>query len=74
MATIGILTLFFLGICLGVWGGIEHMRLNQPDREKALRKQVHALQTALEISRHAWSARSAMHTEADRIRREERSA
>ena len=71
MATIGVLTLFFIGIGLGVWVGIERMRLTQPDREKTLRSQVHALSAALEISRQAWSARSEMHAEADRIRREE---
>jgi uncharacterized membrane protein len=70
MAVIGILFLFFTGASLGIYGALEYTRLNRPERERALAKRVNALQAALEISRQAWMARSAMHQEADRIRRE----
>ncbi|MEZ5246692.1 MAG: hypothetical protein R2707_16460 [Acidimicrobiales bacterium] len=71
MDVIGILCLFFAGTGLGVYGALEWSRLNRPEREQALSQQVRALQTALEISRQAWTARAAMHEEADRIRRGE---
>ena len=73
MEVVGILTLFFVGITMGAWCAVEYVRLRAPDREATMAKQINALQTALQISQQAWAARSAMHQEADRIRRQDQS-
>lgn len=70
MDVIAVLTLFFLAVGLGVYLTTEYHRLRTPEREQALIKQVHALQTSLEISQRAWEARVHMHSEAELLRRD----
>ena len=47
-------------------------RRQQPAREQALRVQVEALRSALDITHDAWLAKTAIHEEARRLRRETR--
>ncbi len=73
MAVVGILALMAFAAVLGAWAAWDYFWSTQADRERALQKQVTALQASLEISQQAWSARAAMHQEADRLRRSQSS-
>jgi len=58
-----ILAIFFMVILAvggGVWGMFEYMTYTQPERERALRAELDALQAAQRLSLAAWQARQHM--------------
>ncbi len=58
-----ILAIFFILILAaggGAWGMFEYMTYTQPERERALRAELDALQAAQRLSLAAWQARQHM--------------
>lgn len=69
MATLGLMAALAATSVGSACMALRYSYLKRPWREQQLRRQVQALQSALEITQHAWAARSAMHAEADAVRK-----
>ncbi len=57
MDTLAIFFILILAVGGGAWGMFEYMTYTQPERERALRAELDALQAAQRLSLAAWQAR-----------------